>query len=60
MRSDRKRVTGRRHIDLVPTVTVEGLAAHHAERALNAATQRYQTGPRYGQELAEARKAVRS
>lgn len=52
----RKRVTGRRHIDLVPTVTVDGQFEHHSERRHTLAAQRYQTGPRYGQELADVRK----
>lgn len=59
MRAERKRVTGRRHVDLVPTVTEHALLLHHLERTMTLRGQRYQTGPRYGQELAAARKAVR-
>lgn len=55
-RTDRRAVTGRRHLDLVPTVTTVGQEAHHAERAYTLARQRYQTGPRHGQELAAARR----
>jgi hypothetical protein len=57
-RTIRRVVTSRRHLDLVPTITVGQLASHHAERAAWVAAQRYQTGPRAGQELAAARRAV--
>lgn len=59
MRAARKQVTGRRHVDLVPTVTELGMAMHRLERAVTLRGQRYQTGPRYGQELAAARKGAR-
>lgn len=55
----RRRVTRRRHLDLTPTVTLDGQLHHHLERAAALRAQRYQTGPRYGQELAAARKARR-
>lgn len=44
----------------MPIVTAAGQVAHHAERAHALKRQRYQTGPRYGQELAAARKAARN
>jgi hypothetical protein len=59
MRADRKRVTGRRHVDLVPTAIDYALTEHHLERIQTLRGQRYQTGPRYGQELAAASKGMR-
>lgn len=56
MNAVRKRETGCRYIDLVPTVSAAALDAHHAERARTLQAQRYQTGPRHGQELAAKRK----
>jgi len=58
-RTARRRITRRRHLDLVPTVTADGQFYHRIERAATLRRQRYQTGPRYGQELADERKTRR-
>lgn len=56
MNATRKRVSQRRHLDLVPRITGEALAIYTALRRYALAKQRYMTGARYGQELAASRK----
>lgn len=62
MNADRKRVTLRRHLDLVPSAPTDDQMDAYRVRLWGARIRlglQYQTGPRYGQQLAEARKAVR-